>query len=363
MRLGLLIYGSLDTLSGGYLYDRELVKHLRQAGDEVEIISLPWRNYAQHLSDNFSSALLAGLRAGRWEVLLQDELNHPSLFWLNQRWRDPGHCPIISIVHHLRSSEQRAGWQNFFYRWIERRYLASVDGFVFNSQTTRTVVESLVGHTRPAVVAYPAGDRFPATLSEAEIQARAHQPGPLRIIFVGNLIPRKNLLRLLRAAEQLPREIWRLTVVGRLDVDAAYTKVIRQYIERHALSQQVNLRGALSDQELSIELAHAQLLVVPSEYEGFGIVYLEGMSFGLPAIASTAGAAHEIITSGENGYLVSPSAVDGLAAHLRTLATDREQLAQMSRAALARFRRHPTWAQSMTHIRNFLLTQQQRPHE
>jgi hypothetical protein len=48
MRLGLVIYGSLNTFSGGYLYDRKLVEHLRRAGDEVEIVSLPQRSYAQH---------------------------------------------------------------------------------------------------------------------------------------------------------------------------------------------------------------------------------------------------------------------------------------------------------------------------
>ena len=49
MRIGLIIYGSLDTVSGGYLYDRKLVEFLRGEGDTVEIISLPWRHYAAHL--------------------------------------------------------------------------------------------------------------------------------------------------------------------------------------------------------------------------------------------------------------------------------------------------------------------------
>ena len=43
MRVGLLIYGSLDILTGGFLYDRLLVEHLRSQGDEVEVITLPWR--------------------------------------------------------------------------------------------------------------------------------------------------------------------------------------------------------------------------------------------------------------------------------------------------------------------------------
>ena len=57
MKIGFVIYGSLDTLSGGYLYDRKLVEYLRAQGDTVEIISLPWRNYAAHLTDNFSFKL------------------------------------------------------------------------------------------------------------------------------------------------------------------------------------------------------------------------------------------------------------------------------------------------------------------
>lgn len=356
MRLALLLYGSLDTVSGGYLYDRELVHHLRTSGDDVEIISLPWRNYAQHLGDNFSLALLARLRAGRWDVLVQDELNHPSVFWLNQRLRARGRYPILSIVHHLRSSEQRAGWQNAFYRWVERRYLASVDGYILNSQTTRAAVERLAGHARPAVVAYPAGNRFSARLPEAEVRARAFQPGPLRLVFVGNLIRRKNLLTLLRAVAQLQKATWQLSVIGNLSIDATYTHHICQYIQRHKLDDHVTLHGSVADDELADELARAHVLAVPSEYEGFGIVYLEGMSYGLPALASRTGAAHEIITPGENGFLVAPTDATGLAAHLCALASDREQLARMSLAALERFRAQPTWAQTTALMRDFLMT-------
>ena len=99
MKIGFLIYGSLDTLSGGYLYDRKLVEYLRAQGDEVETISLPWRNYATHLTDNLHFRLPADL-----DLLIQDELNHPSLLSANTALRT---YPVISLVHHLRCSEQR----------------------------------------------------------------------------------------------------------------------------------------------------------------------------------------------------------------------------------------------------------------
>ena len=347
MKIGLIIYGRLQTISGGYLYDRQLVEHLEAAGDEVEIISLPWEGYGRSLLHNFWFALAEQMRQAEFDLLLQDELNHPSLFWLNGRLRGQVPYPIISIVHHLRSSELRPNWQNWLYRQIERRYLAPVDGFVFNSQTTRQVVQSLVGDGQPHVVALPAGDRFQPALTPQQIEARAQQPGPLRLLFVGNLIERKGLHILLEAAAGLPASDWTLDVVGDTVVSPRYTHQIQQ-----KLSQNVILHGPLSDAELAAKMAQSHLLVVPSSYEGFGIVYLEGMGFGLPAIAGRGGAAHEIITDGVDGFLADDAAT--LRRHLHTLHHNRAQLSQMSHAAQTRFALHPTWADSMSQIRDFL---------
>src|SRR5262245_58363835 len=57
LRIGLVIYGSLETISGGYLYDRKLVEHLQAQGHTVQLVSLPWRNYPRHLGDNLSKSL------------------------------------------------------------------------------------------------------------------------------------------------------------------------------------------------------------------------------------------------------------------------------------------------------------------
>jgi glycosyltransferase involved in cell wall biosynthesis len=355
MKIGLIIYGRLQTLSGGYLYDRKLVEYLEDQGDTVEIISLPWEGYGRHLLHNFWFALGEQLRQAEFDILLQDELNHPSLFWLNGRLRGQVPYPIISIVHHLRSSEARPGWQNWFYRQVEQRYLASVDGFVFNSQTTRQVVQLLVGDTQPNIVASPAGDRFQPTVTSQQMTARAHQPGPLRLLFVGSLIERKGLHFLLEAVAQLPQTDWQLDVVGATAVSPHYTQRIQQLIFQHGLNNKVTLHGPLSDDALSQKMQQSQLLVVPSSYEGFGIVYLEGMGFGLPAIAGCGGAAPEIITEGVNGFLVAGEGDTAvLRQHLYTLHHNRSLLTQMSHAAYQRFQTQPTWPQSMSQIRNFL---------
>ena len=127
----------LDTMSGGYLYDRKLVELLRKRGDQIEIISLPWRNYAAHLTDNFHFRLPRG-----FDLIIEDELNHPSLLEAN---RQEHSYPVVSLVHNLYSLEPRPGWQNNLYRIIERSYLNSVDGFIFNSNTTCDAVQALIG--------------------------------------------------------------------------------------------------------------------------------------------------------------------------------------------------------------------------
>jgi len=131
VRVGLIIYGSIDTISGGFLYDRMLVERLRRQGDQVEIISLSWRSYGRSLfswrsygrslGDNLSWALHRRLCQASLDVLLQDELTHPSLFWLNRRLKSRVRYPLVAIVHHLLCSEARPAWQNRFYRWVERR--------------------------------------------------------------------------------------------------------------------------------------------------------------------------------------------------------------------------------------------------
>ncbi len=354
MRVGLVIYGRLDTLSGGYLYDRQLVDYLQRVSVEVEIVSLHWSWYGRHLTHNFSPSLYHQLHRLDVDILLQDELNHPSLFWLNRRLRRFSNIPIVSIVHHLRCREQWPMWQRPFYRHIERRYLNTVDGFIFNSQTTRQTVADLIGDVGPHVVAYPAGDRFRSPLTPDEIVARAQQPGPLRLLFVGNLIPRKGLHTLVAALSQIPQEAWRLDVVGNTAVSPSYTRQIRYQIANTNLDSKIALHGTLSDVQLQTLFADSHLLAVPSQYEGFGIVYLEGMAFGLPSIASTGGAAHELIMQGENGFLVEVGETAVLAHHIQHLIHNREHLTRMSLAAIKRFQTHLTWEKSMAHIAEWL---------
>jgi len=354
VRVGLIVYGGLEPVSGGFLYDRMLVEHLLNQSDQVEVIALPWRPYLFNFADNLSKAVIERLAAAKLDVLLEDELNHPSLCWLNRRLRRCFKYPIIAIVHHLRCCEARSSWQDDLYRWVERQYLRSVDGFVFNSHTTRSVVESLIGPIRSSIIAYPAGDRLISTFTPEQIRTRARVEGPLRICFAGNLIPRKGLDTLITSlARSITRDL-DLRVAGSPTADPAYTARICRQIARCGLADRVRILGSLDANSLAKLFSRSHVLAVPSSYEGFGIVYVEGMAFGLPAIGTTAGAASEIISHGENGFLIDPGDSAALADCLTILHQDRERLATMGIAARDHFEQHPTWQESMASIRRYL---------
>ncbi len=346
MNIGLIIYGSQDTLSGGYLYDRMLVRELRRAEHRVEIISLPWRNYPAHLTDNTRRGWARAIARRGFDLLLQDELNHPSLVMHARGWRRDLGCPQIAIVHHLRSSEYHPAWRMPLYRTVERAYLRRVDGYIFNSQTTARTVADLTACVKPAHIAYPAADHIAPPTIDADNPARANAGEPLRVLFVGNVIPRKGLHYLIDGLARLDPAVWTLDIVGDATLDPDHAAHVRRAITQYGLTARITWHGRLDDAALRQRFAASDLLAVPS-YEGFGIVYLEAMAFGLPVLAANTGAAWEIVDHGVNGFLVNPPDAVSIADAIRFLVEDRAARFAMSAAARARFDRHPTWAQSM----------------
>ena len=354
MKVGLVVPGNLDFPSGGFLYDRQLVAALRRAGDEVEVISLPWDSYAVSIAHNLDPRLRARVRSWRGDLLLQDELAHPSLVLANQGLRRAGSIPTVSIVHHLRSSERLGPIARAASLLVEREYLRSVDAFVFNGLSTRQAVEKLTGEAARGIVAAPGGDRLGCGVTEEEAAARSSEDGALRVLFVGNLIPRKGLLDLLGALAAIPRDGWSLTAAGSLSVDHAHARRVQRFVDDHGLGPNVVMKGHVDDAELARQMRASHVLAVPSEYEGFGIAYLEAMGFGVVPIGSSAGGAVEVIENGRSGFLVDPGNREALSRTLQHLVADRSALRSLALGALRRYRQSPGWAQRMAEVCSWL---------
>lgn len=93
MRIAFLIRGDLDGVSGGFLYDRKIVEYLRAQGDEVQVLSFPWRIFSGGLSLKGLYGIFRRLTALSADIVLEDELAHAFLFFFNPRLKERVNVP------------------------------------------------------------------------------------------------------------------------------------------------------------------------------------------------------------------------------------------------------------------------------
>jgi glycosyltransferase involved in cell wall biosynthesis len=153
--------------------------------------------------------------------------------------------------------------------------------------------------------------------------------GPFRILFVGGVGQRKGIKYLLQAFERIRGRGMELTIAGPLPADM---RPLAPYQGR------VRLTGRLDQVEIVREMQTAHVLVLPSVFEGFGLVIVEAMATGMPVIASTHSAGPEIIREGRDGFVLEPNDVEGLADRLEQLRSDRPRTVEMGIQAASRAR-------------------------
>ncbi len=143
---------------------------------------------------------------------------------------------------------------------------------------------------------------------------RASGSGPgqqLKAAQVGSITPRKGYPILVEALAPLSGLDWRLMIVGPQDRDRAAFAELQAAIARHKLDDRIELPGALDRQQISEAYADADVFVLPSLFEGFGMVLTEAMARGLPIVCTTGGAAAETVPD-DAALKVPPGAVGPL---------------------------------------------------
>ncbi|HHT75215.1 MAG: glycosyltransferase family 4 protein [Methanomassiliicoccaceae archaeon] len=327
MKVGLMVYGDLEQLSGGYLYDRMLVRELRRRGHHVNVFPLhrdPCTERDEHADRKVRSWM------NEQDIVVQDELCHPSLLGLNaSRERS-----VVALVHNLSACLASS---NETVHAMERSFLKGVDAVICTSHATLAACRSLHPLLPPATVAYPGRDH---------VLPRPRLPGgsDLRILHVGNIHPVKGLDVLLAALSELMPFPFRLDVVGSI-VDEDFFRSLGGLM-RGPMRDRVRFLGPVPMADMWERYCQADVMATPSRYEGFGIALLEAMGFGVPVIAGQEGGARELVANGREGFLVPPGDHAAVARYLQALSDD-DLREEMGRAARRRWEAHPTWERSL----------------
>mgnify|MGYP000409035592 CR=1 FL=1 len=204
-------------------------------------------------------------------------------------------------------------------------------GVIASSDFTARRVRELDLHPGKARVVQPGC--APAPL------ARGTPTGaPLRFLCVASLTPRKGHDVLLAALEKLRGRRWTCQLAGPTDADPAWAERCRQHIARAGLEDRIQLTGALSPEALDAAYDSADVFVLASRYEGYGMVITEAIARGLPVVSTNGGALAQTLPKGA-GIQVPVGDAATLAAALGTLLDNsarRHRLAAAAREARAR---------------------------
>lgn len=252
---------------------------------------------------------------------------------------------------------------------MEQRLIQQAHYLVPNSQATLTAVQK-VYNVKPTQGRYTIIPHGIISVEDAAIRPFPLQnpPDTLTVLYVGRLEKRKGILDLFAAIPQIVQRVAnvRFIIVGgdnshqdgfqkQTGLDYA-TYFARQYPN---LTNRVQFKGAVSDDELQRQYQACDLFVAPSLYESFGLIYLEAMNYAKPVIGCRAGGIPEVIDEGTTGLLAEPDDSESLANAVITLLQSPEKLYELGMAG-----RHQLM-QKFTHVemaRNFAAVYRQMIH-
>ncbi len=334
-KVALVIPGSLETPTGGYIYDRRVAELAAAEGVELSVISLPGDYPEPRPSDLANGHLL--LKATSPEtILLIDGLAYgvfPQAYALSIGRK------IVALVHHPLGHE--TGLSEGRRRGLlasETGALAVADHVIATSPAT---ARALVGefNLRPEAItiAEPGTDPAPRSTGSGGKS--------VQILAVGAVTPRKNYDGLVAVLATLAHLDWHLTIVGALDRHEGHVAELREVIADNELASRVTLAGAVSPEALNEAYAKADLFVIASHYEGYGMVAGEAMVRGLPIVTTTGGALGDTIPD-EAAMKVPPDDVQALGGSLAIALSDRKWRADLAAASFAAGARLPRWEQT-----------------
>jgi glycosyltransferase involved in cell wall biosynthesis len=334
----LAVPGDIDLPTGGYGYDRRLLAEWREMGVTARHLALPASfpnptpgDLAETgrliLSQPFDAALLIdGLAYGAFPESIAAGLAGR----------------VVALVHHPLGLE--TGLSPERARALlagEAAALRHASAVIATSPTTKRMLVADFGLAEDRItVALPGVDR-------AARASGSSNGSPLALLAVGSLVPRKGYDVLVSALASLRDRNWRLTIIGASDRAPDTARALQAQIKAAGLEGRILLVGAVGENALAEAYDKADLFVMPSLFEGYGMVLTEALARALPILCTTGGAAAETAPDAA-AFKVPPGDIAAFTEVLGKLIDDRALREGMANAAWAAAEDLPRWRDTAT---------------
>jgi glycosyltransferase involved in cell wall biosynthesis len=328
-----VVPGSIHLRTGGSIYDRRIVDGLRARGWDVEVREIDVRGASADIYAAIPDAT----------VVVADGLvfgAHPEL-----AERHRSRLRFVELVH-LPLAEAPGLNPDRAARLEERERRAVACASLVVVTGTRTV-ETIIRYGMPrerVMLIVPGTDRAPLARGSGTVAASGAgrtSAGVVHLLTVATVNAGKGHGTLMRALAAIDARGWRLTCVGSLERDAIEAARVTELVRTLRLEDRVTLAGELDGAAVDAAYDAADVFVLPTLHETFGMAVAEAIARGLPVVSTPAGAIAEV--AGDGALLVPPGDVAALSAALARVIAEpalRDRLATGARAARERL---PSW--------------------
>jgi len=328
-----VVPGSIETRTGGYEYDRRMRDGLRARGWTIDVRELsaafPFPSPGDLAQ---AAAVLRSIPSGATVVV--DGLAYGAMPDLAAI--EAARLRLIALVHMpLAHDASLAPPTAARLEAFERRALASASRVIVTSRSMPPVLAGYGVSRDRIVVVEPGTDRTPIARGSAN-------PSEVHLVSVASVTRGKGHDLLIEALAAIPQQNWTLTCAGSHDRDPEFVSRLKALIGERGLSRRVSLTGALDGAALNGVYDSADVFVLATLGETYGMAVAEALARGLPVVSTTTGAIPDLVGT-DGGLLVPPGDVPALASALTAMLADARLRIRLAAGARAVRGRLPTW--------------------
>ena len=263
---------------------------------------------------------------------------------LKARWGTP-HVTMFHTLGEIKNRASLSEHETDLRIEAEGRIIRGVDRVICATEAERALIEQLYTADRHKIEVIPLGvdlDRFrPLGKDDARRQLSIGDDEHI-VLFVGRIEPLKGVDILIKAAAMLESDVeCSVMIVGGDESSNEQVAELRELAREGGIEKRVAFVGAVDHDKLPLYYSAADLCVVPSHYESFGLVAVEAMASGLPVVASRVGGLAGTVRDGETGYLIPWLCPEPFAERIELLLENeplRRNLGEAAREAVGRYR-------------------------
>ena len=315
-----------NLLSGGYLFNKNITKLLKEKGT-CKLIEVRIENLVRYISESSNKRI----------VIVIDSIYLQSIDFseIKPLLKDEG-LKIILLLHLLPSHDLDAeSTDNQIIKKLKSRELSWIKKsnfliIVTGKNYKEELLENDVCPSRIKVI-YPGQENYSGKTSEVRESIKIQYP--VKGISVGSICPRKNQILLVEILTKINPELYQWTFIGSLDLFPEYTKRVINLANKGNWKNSLIFKGQAHHSKVIKSLANSDLFVSTSIKESYGISVAEACSVGLPILSLRTGDFSSWVKNNHNGYLIDQEDIQEIENKLQNVINDLSLLAQLKKSA------------------------------